>query len=137
MTYTQIALKIVGPILVLSLLIGAILWFRADASDARRDLEVMTSERDQLKKANEDYAIIMTDLREANEANDRLIEQMAADNVALARRAVERRNERGQVRRNDPDAKDHFDTPIPDAVRGMLKRQYGDAPGEGGGSPAG
>jgi len=135
MTYLKIA-KIVVPLLVLAGLIGAILWYRGDAAEARTDLVTMTAERDDLKKANEAYDLILKDLREANDANDRLIEQLSADNVAIARRAVEARNERRQIKRTEPDAKTHLDTPIPDSLRGMLDRRYGDAAGEGGGAPA-
>ncbi|MBA59635.1 MAG: hypothetical protein CMQ40_10770 [Gammaproteobacteria bacterium] len=124
MTYWKIA-KIAGPIVVLVALVGAILWYRGEALQKQADLNLANAKVESLENANLAYEAEIANLREAERQNAELVEQLAATNAEIARREPRTRVEIREVGRKDPNAQDALDTPIPDAVRGVLRDRYG------------
>lgn len=128
--------RIVGPLALLAVLVGLVLWFAWDADSAKKDLELAKTEITNLEEANADYEEVIRVQAEAARDNDELILELSKSNAEIARRIRETRVEIREVKRNDPPSQNVLDTPLSDGLRGVLRRQYLEPAGDDIGPPA-
>lgn len=118
MAYAKLALKF-APYIAIALLIGVILWFRADLTSAKAERDAVKIEVDQLRKTNAANQRTIENFSRRQIDNDAIA---AAVNAALSsnRQNADRIAIELKEARNDPVVRDWADTPVPASVRRSL-----------------
>ncbi len=109
-----------GLALIITALIGAILWFRSEAADARADLVGMTADRDALKLINDTNAKTIERLEAMQMENARIAADVANRTQSSTSRADSSRREISRERQSNATVDDYLRQRVPDGVGRVL-----------------
>lgn len=103
--------------LIFALLLGALLWLRADLVKAKADARQWQANAETFQKANERNLKTIEVYKEARKQNDKLTEELTVEIARLNARGVKISNDVKEAIRNDPQAYDWANTAVPDSLR--------------------
>ena len=114
------AAGLLGLALIVSALIGAVLWFRSEAADARSDLATMTADRDALKLINEMNAGTIKRMEAAQLENAKIAADVAVKTQSSTNRADSSRRSIKTERQKDANVETYMRQRVPDGVSSVL-----------------
>lgn len=100
-----------------AILIGALLWLRADLIKAKADAKQWKANAETFQKANEQNLKTIELYKVARKQNDALTEELTVEIARLNARGVKISNDVKEAIRNDPQASNWADTAVPDSLR--------------------
>jgi hypothetical protein len=106
-----------GLALFVALLIGALLWLRADLVKAKADAKQWKANAETFQQANERNLKTIELYKVARKQNDALTEELTVEIARLNARGVKISNNVKEAIRNDPQASDWANTAVPDSLR--------------------
>lgn len=116
--YIAIAIAVVFVILI-----GALLWLRADLVKAKADAKQWKANAETFQRANEQNTKTIETYKTARKQNDKLAEELTVEIARLNSRGVAIRNEVKEAIRNDPQAADWANSAVPDSLRDAASRR--------------
>lgn len=110
-----------GPYVVIAALIGAVVWFRSDAHDARADLKVADARVAVVTDANASLKNALDAVKQARADNDAIAAKVIAAVGAAGQRENTFHLDFGKAVQNDPVARNWALEPVPVGVRAALR----------------
>lgn len=113
----------IGLAMIFIGLIGAILWFRAEAADAKTDLVTVTADRDALKVVNDNNKETMDRIAAMQEENSRIASYVDSQTNSSTKRASDARRSISSERQNNADVEDYLRQRPPGSVASVLNNR--------------
>lgn len=106
-----------GTLALVGVLFAFVLWYRGQSIEAKAESKQWEKAALDYRKANETNLTTIGKYQQARAANDKLALELASELASIKARGIETRTIVREVIRNDPQAADWSNAPVPRNVR--------------------
>ena len=111
-----------GAAFVMACLVSGLLWFRAEAASARAELDLARVDLRIAEDANAAQQATIGRLRASEEANNKIIADMAADLDAIRQGQDETTEAIGELKESSDDVRAYLGTVVPAGLQQLLNK---------------
>lgn len=104
------------------ILLGAVLWLRADLASAEADLQERTSERDAAWREIERQKTYIADVTKLRADTDAILLKLANDIAGINKQAAETVSAIRDLENSDAEVRDLLSRALPDGLKRLLNR---------------